>query len=87
MPRYEVFCPASPPEVPADVTVRVDAEHWLAALRAALQKVGGPEPGAHLLCDVQQDGTIQASDPGGGGVYRIRELSGEPASPGRPRGG
>ena len=74
MPRYEVFCPATPPDVPADATVRVDAEHWLAALRAALRKVGGPEPSAHVLCDVQADGTIRASDPAGRVVYRIREL-------------
>lgn len=85
MPRFEVFCPAAPPEVPADVTVRVDAEHWLAALATALGKVGSPEPAAHLLCDVQADGTIQVSDPGGGGIYRVRELRTDPASPGRPR--
>ncbi len=82
MPRYEVFCPAMPPEVPADATVRVDAEHWLDALRAALRKVGGPEPSAHVLCDVQADGSIRVSDPAGGGVYRIRELRTTPGKPG-----
>ncbi len=83
MPRYEVFCPAMPPELPADATVRVEAEHWLGALRAALQRIGGPEPSAHVLCDVQPDGAIRVSDPAGGVVYRIRELRSEPTSPGR----
>jgi hypothetical protein len=78
MPRFEVFCPAAPPAVPADVTVRVEAEHWLAALEAALQKVGLAPSTANLLCDVQPDGSLHVSTPAGGSIFRIRELRAEP---------
>lgn len=74
MPRFEVFCPASPPELPEDVTLRLDAEHWLAALKAGLRRSGGGQPATNVLCDVQADGAIHVTDPRGGGVFRIREL-------------
>jgi hypothetical protein len=74
MPRYEVSCPAAPPAQPADVTLQVDAESWLAALRAVLLRIGRPAPAASVLCDVQPDGSLQVAEPQGGGVYRIREL-------------
>jgi len=80
MPRFEVFCPAAPPALAADVTLRIEAEHWLAALKAGLLKVGGPQPAAHVLCDVQADGSIHVSDPRGGGVFRIQELGAERAA-------
>src|SRR6266545_1253224 len=79
MPRFEVFCPATPPALPADVTLRVEAEHWLAALKAGLRKVGGPQLTTNVLCDVQADGSIHVTDPRGGGVFRIQELRAEPA--------
>jgi len=81
MPRFEVYCPAAPPALPADVTLRVEAEHWLAALKAGLQKVGGAQMSASVLCDIQADGSIHVTDPRGGGVFRIQELRAEPASP------
>lgn len=80
MPRFEVSCPASPPANPEAVTVRVDAEHWLAALKTALQKSGRGPPPTNLLCDVQPDGAIQVSDPAEGVVVRIRELRAEAAA-------
>lgn len=83
MPRFEVFCPAAPPAVPEDVTLRVDAEHWLAALKAGLQKIGGEQMAANVLCDVQADGSIHVSDPAEGGVFRIRELRAEAPTPAR----
>jgi len=85
MPRFEVYCPASPPALPVDVTLRVEAEHWLAALKAGLQKVGGPQMATNVLCDIQADGSIHVTDPRGGGVFRIQELRAEPAAaPARP---
>jgi hypothetical protein len=81
MPRFEVFCPAAPPAVPGDVALRVEAEHWLGALKAGLQKVGLARSMANLLCDVQADGSIHVSDPAGGGIFRIRELRGEASPP------
>jgi hypothetical protein len=82
MPRFEVFCPAAPPSLPEDVVLRLDADHWLAALKSALSEVGIPAV-PHLLCDVQADGSIHVSDPAGGGVFRVRELGTEraPAPP------
>jgi hypothetical protein len=84
MPRFEVFCPAAPPVLREDLTLRVHAEHWLAALKLGRQKVGGAPAATNLLCDVQADGSIHVTDPRGGGVFRIRELRVE--APPRPEG-
>jgi hypothetical protein len=88
MSRFEVSCPAAPPELPAAVTLTVDAEHWLAALRSVLERTGRRRPAASILCDVQADGSIHVVDTRGGGVIRIRELrdgaSAPPAAPVRP---
>lgn len=87
MPRFEVLCPASPPALAQDVTLRLEAEHWLAALKAGLQRVGASPSATHVLCDVQADGTIAVTDPRGGGVFRIRELHDPaPAAPLAPVG-
>jgi hypothetical protein len=82
MPRFEVFCPAAPPVLAEDFTLRVDAEHWLAAMKLGLQKLGGTPATSHLMADVQADGSIHVTDPRGGGVFRIRELRAE--APPRP---
>jgi hypothetical protein len=74
MPRFEVFCPAAPPALPEAVTLRLEAEHWLAALKAGLARTGAGQPATNVLCDVQTDGSIHVTDPGGGGVFRIREV-------------
>jgi hypothetical protein len=79
MARFEVFVPAAPPRLPAAVTLRVDAENWLAALKAGLGKTGGGEVGAHLLCDIQADGSIHVTGPSSAGVFRIREMEEAPA--------
>ena len=86
MPRFEVFCPAAPPALPVDVTLRVEAEHWLAALKAGLQKVGGAQVTSNVLCDVQADGSIHVTDPRGGGVFRIAELRADAAQARAPAG-
>ncbi len=74
MPRFEVFVPATAPAVPDDLTLRVDAEHWLAALKAGLQRIGDVQPTSHVLCDVQADGSIHVTDPRNARVFRIQEL-------------
>ncbi len=68
MPRFEVHVPAATPGAAA--VTRVDADHWLGALRATLGAGGVP---SHLLCDVRPDG-VDVADAKGGGVFRIREL-------------
>ena len=79
MPRFEVYVPASPPQLPVAVTLRVESENWLAALKVGLQKVGGGGLAANILCDIQGDGSIHVTDPGGQRVFRIREMF-EPSS-------
>ncbi len=85
MPRFEVFVPAAPPALPADTTLRVEADSWLAALRAGLEKVGVAHAPTHVLCDVQADGSIHVTDAQAGGVFRIRELV-APPPPAPPSG-
>jgi hypothetical protein len=87
MPRFEVFIPAAPPEQPFHVTLRVDSDTWLPALKAGLQKMCGTQLAANILCDVGADGAIDVTDPASGRVFRIMELgpagakAAEPAQP------
>ena len=74
MPKFEVYVPPAPPQLPVAVTLRVESENWLAALKVGLQKVGGGELAANILCDIQSDGSIHVTDPGGARVFRIREM-------------
>ena len=70
---YEVFIPA----VEAgkmNVTQKVDAENWIAALRSGLAKIG--EQGdivKNVMCDIQENGDIHVTDPKSGRVFRIKE--------------
>lgn len=85
MPRFEVHVPAAPPARPAGASLRLDAEHWLLALKAGLDEIGGRM--ANVLCDVQADGSIHVTDTRHGGVFRIRELAaGEEAAGVAPAG-
>jgi hypothetical protein len=63
MPRFEVSVPSVPASSPEDVTLRVDAEHWLAALKAGLERLGDRQPATHVLCDVQPDGSLPSRTP------------------------
>jgi hypothetical protein len=74
MPRFEVFVPAAPPKLPIDLTLRIDAEHWLAALKTGLQRIGEAQMANNVLCDIQADGSIHVTDPDNGRVFRIQEL-------------
>jgi hypothetical protein len=84
MPRFEVFLPAAPPASPIDLTLRLDAESWLAALKGGLEKIGRAHAARNVLCDIQADGSIHVTEPQGGGVFRIRELAVAPPPPPRP---
>jgi hypothetical protein len=74
MPRFEVFVPAAPPKLPIDLTLRIDAEHWLAALKTGLQRLGEAQTANNVLCDIRDDGTIHVTDPDSRRVFRIQEL-------------
>jgi hypothetical protein len=87
MARFEVFVPAAPPKVPVDLTLRLDADHWLGALKTGLGRLGESQASNNLLCDIQPDGSIHVTDPDSGRVFRILELPATtpaPPAPSRP---
>lgn len=75
MRRFEIIVPASA-DVPFAMTVGVDAEAWLEALKAALLKL---ELGNvhNLLVDIHADNTIHVTEPRSHRTFRIRELEDE----------
>jgi len=73
MAKFEVFIPAQD-SVGFDMTFRVDADNWMAALKTGMQKVGQAGPGGNILCDIKEDNSIHVTDPGSGSVFRIREI-------------
>jgi hypothetical protein len=76
MAKYEVHIPAAAPGTP-NVTLRVFADNWMAALKSGMEKVG--EQGAQMqnvLCDILDDGSVDVTDPKSDRVFRIRELEG-----------
>src|SRR5215470_5569654 len=78
MPRFEVHIPAAAPPG-TSVTLRVDAEHWMAALRTGLYKLG--EQGSsvqNVLVDVQGDGSVHVTESRTGRVFAIRQLTDAP---------
>ena len=78
MPRFEVHIPAAAPSG-ISVTLRVDAEHWMAALRTGLYKLG--EQGSsvqNVLVDVQGDGSVHVTESRTGRVFAIRQLTDAP---------
>lgn len=80
MPRFEVYIPAAD-EQSFNVTFRVDALNWMAALKTGMQKLG--EQGAtsnNVLVDVQDDNSVHVTEPESGRVFRIRELSEDEAA-------
>lgn len=83
MAKYEVFLPAmSAGEF--NLTLRVEAENWMAALKAGLKKLG--EKGAqvsNLLVDIMEDNSIHVTDASSGRVFRIKELE-ETVAPAAP---
>jgi hypothetical protein len=80
MAKFEVFIPAA--EAGGfDMTLKVNAPNWMAALKAGLQKLG--EQGStiqNVLVDIQDDNSIHVTEPKDGRVFRIKELSEEEAA-------
>jgi len=75
MARFEVHIPAANP-TGMNVTLRVEAEHWMAALRTGLLKLG--EQGSsvqNVLVDVQTDGSVHVTESRTGRVFQIREAA------------
>ncbi|MER2563190.1 MAG: hypothetical protein ABTQ32_20850, partial [Myxococcaceae bacterium] len=79
MPKYEVHIPAAD-QGGFNITLKVNADNWMAALKAGMQKLG--EQGSvssNVMVDVQEDQSIHITDNMSGRVFRIRELSEEEA--------
>jgi len=74
MARFEVFIPSVSTDLPVDLTLRVESENWLAALKVGLEKICGAQMAANILCDVQSDGSVEVTDPQSARVFRIVEL-------------
>ncbi|MDX2009247.1 MAG: GAF domain-containing protein [Myxococcaceae bacterium] len=80
MPKYEVHIPAAD-QGGFNITLKVNADNWMAALKAGMQKLG--EQGSvssNVMVDVQEDQSIHITDNMSGRVFRIRELSEEEAA-------
>ena len=75
MAKFEVFIPATGPDTP-DMTLKVEAENWLAALNAGLKKIGEKGgAGSNVLVDIQDDESIHVTEPKSGRVFRIKEVA------------
>ena len=79
MAHFEVHIPAGPGGF--NTTLKVQADNWMAALKAGLQKLG--EQGAasqNVMVDIQDDNSIHVTDSTTNRVFRIRELTDEEVS-------
>ncbi|MEW5739969.1 MAG: GAF domain-containing protein [Myxococcota bacterium] len=77
MPKFEVYIPAVEPGG-FNLTLKVGADNWMAALKAGMQKLG--EQGAvsqNVMVDIQDDNSIHVTEAASGRVFRIRELTAE----------
>jgi hypothetical protein len=81
MAKFEVHIPAAENRT-LNVTLRVEADHWMAALKTGLQKLG--EQGAsaqNVLVDINDDGSIHVTEANTGRVFQIREILAETEAP------
>jgi len=73
---YEVFVPSTQ-EGGLNITLTVDAESWIAALRQGLAKMGEQgDIAKNVMCDIQGDGSIHVTDTELGRVFKLKELPG-----------
>lgn len=80
MAKFEVHIPA-PDEGGFNVTLKVDADNWMAALKAGLTRLG--EQGSsvqNVMVDMQDDNSIHITEPRSNRVFRIREISEDEAA-------
>jgi hypothetical protein len=75
MARFEVHIPAAENRT-LNLTLRVEADHWMAALKTGLQKLG--EQGAsaqNVMVDISEDGSVHVTEGHSGRVFQIREIA------------
>ncbi len=74
MARFEVFIPAATAEE-MNMTLRVTADTWMAALKVGLKKIGDTSGlPQNVLCDIQDDESIHVTDPRNNRVFRIAQI-------------
>ncbi len=78
MAKYEVFIPAALASE-FNVTLKVEADNWMAALKSGLLKLGeGGTQVVNIMVDIMDDNSIHVTDSGSGRVFRIKELDETP---------
>lgn len=81
MALFEVFIPGKEPGMP-NVTLTVDAQNWIGALRSGLKSIGeGQEAIANVMCDIKDDNSIHVTDVATRRVFRLREVPAKAAVP------
>jgi len=79
MPTFEVYIPAAS-DADMNVTLTVDAQNWLGALRTGLVNLGeDPQVITNIMCDIQSDNSIHVTDLVSGRVFRLVEVGAPPA--------
>jgi hypothetical protein len=79
MAKFEVHIPAA--QGGFNITLRVEADNWMAALKFGMAKLG--EQGSsvqNLLVDIQDDNSFHVTESQSGRVFQIRELSEQEAA-------
>ncbi len=80
MTYFEVHIPATDGNG-FNVTLKVGADNWMAAIKAGMQKLGEQGTvGQNVMVDIQDDNSIHVSEAASGRVFRIRELTEDEAS-------
>ncbi|HEX4622033.1 MAG TPA: hypothetical protein VH208_10745, partial [Myxococcaceae bacterium] len=87
MPKFEVFIPPAEPKG-FNVTFKVDANNWMAALKIGMLKLGQQGANAqNILVDIQDDNSVHVTESESGRVFRIRELTEQEAAEAKPKPG
>ncbi len=81
MALFEVFIPGKESGMP-NVTLTVDAQNWIGALRSGLKSIGeGQDAIANVMCDIKEDNSIHVTDVATRRVFRLRELPAKASAP------
>ena len=84
MPHFEVLIPD---EEGTSVTLTVQANNWLGALKTGLRNLGETQAISNVMCDIKEDSSIHVTEPSSGRVFRLREVpapAGAAAQPAAP---
>lgn len=79
MPRYEVRIPGPSPGS-FEMTLTVEADHWMAALHLAFEELGDTYALAGAVCEVGDDDSVQVTDAGTGRRFFVRQVAVSPKS-------